>query len=1515
MKKDLIKHIFRKKNIIFVIALILVASIAATFFVSCGDGGDPVGPLDNQDSKMLKTPTDDSTPIDYDANNNAYYALYAMNQLQSFTAQSFGETVSKVAFANVSQKIKGNRVVSNGEIYKENVSHSKFRSVGVRTFIKGDNYIVHNADKVSSVDNVVWEADATRVSKESYLNKFGYVPNSITSYILNDETILSSQYLGEENGIYSFYYELDPVKSTGRLCLEMRTMAGNDSLPEFETAAITVRMNKNWQVTEVVTASVYKVAMLGGITCTESVVEQFANFNQEVIIPNAEFYHSYVDAEITEPAPVTMTATDYLMEGFADYITGAKPIKLSATVSSDYLSATLDAVVNLNAEDMSLTGVSVALKNLAYQDINLNNIVVYYEDSKIYLNAAGFKAVTDIDELSATADQISQLFGIDLLASFKNLDLATFDVDSLLDNATLVEQENTATVTIPLALGDSAINAQIVFNKGEQITVNNVVAQIGDVAVEIVLNNDIVMEERGEGYYAITPLLQILDENISLQMDIGNITAIVNINLTTFEIDVFVPDLTVGECALGDVVAKVVDGTVYANALGLKVKLALADIPTILDKLAFANIELPDFDVLKNVDATAVVKEILNSLSMSDTQDGITVGATALGYDFDISLAVEDGGYSLSEITTSVEGNNVKVTLFSGDVNSIDSADLNNYSDVSTLFDIIVDNQINLSVKAFDLDIDVNINLADGTALAKTTLFDQTLYAKFANQTVYVSYKGLNGYVQLADLDKVLDKLGIFVGEIILPDFSAITIKDVIDSLTVVDADVVTAGLSVCGIDVSVVLDKTNGLQVSSITATVGQTTITAAPSQKANFDGFTATQYYNLASLLDIIDESGKISVTVQAFDTTIYATIDLPNNQILVALDQFEILVDLNENVAYVRYPGVSLKLNLDEIDVVLRELEPIITRFITQEEFDSIKLDAFDNINVEDVISSLVVTESDDALNVSLSLATLNANVTVDKVESNLIVSGGTITIGSVEAVFSTSATPLDFTFDKTETYIGVTELVQTFAPALKNILTLDNLYASMTATVVSGNQIFELTECEVLITNVYTAPKARVSLTVKITTNNADGTTSVSEHKITLIYLDPTLVGEGEINTYFTYDDTSNADVFEGTFTTVNFYETLNIVKQIYANMPELQTTLKPFIVADENSMPKFMDINVDFAKLINSAFFAEGVLSVDANGKAVLSDLSSTVWINLFSQDGLLCLDIDDLAFDNTVLSLNARVGEAPSGVITDDKFVFTPSSSASDFSSINEMLHALEKTSQERHFFIDAKIDLTGTGLLSLLKVTDKINVKIYLDVIDGKTYFKAEVKRDNVNLVVMDVWSDYDGTSYVYFDPDTQIIYVHNHYRTKGGSWLRPTYTEHDEYIKYTADQFAQDPLTAIFDILHISSDLKDIINSETSKETKVSTATIDNTFKSYSYNGADTFNITLDLAPLTTDINTVSVAIKHDSEFNLVGLNATANMMSILDLKLTASLTTSNVSYGTDVELKAIANNSNFN
>jgi len=260
----MIKNAFKTLILCVLIAVLMTAGIACGNKEFSSDGDAQTA--NKIFSTSMPTPKDGTTPADHSAKDNAYYAFYAMSMLNGFETYSEGETVTKVAIANVSQKIKANRVIKGDEVYKENLSHSTFKGVGARLFVKGDNYIVHNASKVRSVDDVSWENGASKISEQAFIDKYGFVANSITGYVFNDESILNAEYLGESNGIYSFRYDLHTEKATAKLKFEMRTMAGTKTLPVFESASLIIRMNKDWLVTETQTNSVYRVDMLGGVT-------------------------------------------------------------------------------------------------------------------------------------------------------------------------------------------------------------------------------------------------------------------------------------------------------------------------------------------------------------------------------------------------------------------------------------------------------------------------------------------------------------------------------------------------------------------------------------------------------------------------------------------------------------------------------------------------------------------------------------------------------------------------------------------------------------------------------------------------------------------------------------------------------------------------------------------------------------------------------------------------------------------------------------------------------------------------------------------------------------------------------------------------------------------------------------------------------------------------------------------------------------------------------------------------
>jgi len=89
---------------------------------------------------------------------------------------------------------------------------------------------------------------------------------------------------------------------------------------------------------------------------------------------------------------------------------------------------------------------------------------------------------------------------------------------------------------------------------------------------------------------------------------------------------------------------------------------------------------------------------------------------------------------------------------------------------------------------------------------------------------------------------------------------------------------------------------------------------------------------------------------------------------------------------------------------------------------------------------------------------------------------------------------------------------------------------------------------------------------------------------------------------------------------------------------------------------------------------------------------------------------------------------------------------------------------------------------------------------------------------------------------------------------------------------------------------MLHFDSKINDAINTPSDH---VSTATIENTFKGYSY-ANNTFHVDLDLQPLIGDIHEISLDIGHDNDMRIQTLYATMNVIDVLNVKLNANLKT---------------------
>ena len=966
---------------------------------------------------------------------------------------------------------------------------------------------------------------------------------------------------------------------------------------------------------------------------------------------------------------------------------------------------------------------------------------------------------------------------------------------------------------------------------------------------------------------------------------------------------------------------KFVDNVVYVSYKGLNISADVSQINSVMEKLKPIIGEL-DLSAFENID----VNEIIKGITITDDENGLNIAATLFGFDANILFDTTDNNLSIDSI--SVVYGELNVGVVPSEKANYDMPESNYYNVLSLLDLIDNNNEINLQAIVDELVIDININLETLTILAKTELFGENLFIKFVDNVVYVSYKGLNVSVNINDIESVMNKLKPIIGELDLSAFENIDVEEIIKGITVTnDENGLNIAATLFGFDANILFDTTdNNLSIDSISVVYGELNVGVVTSEKATYDMPTAT-YYNIVTLLDIIDDNGYISLSVDLDGTTILATLDLNTLALYATVEGVEIFAELKTGDVYLRYPGVLATMNFNDLEAIMEKLQPIIDKLAGDSALGDLNLSGMETLNVEDIISSIVVSETDDILAIGLNISGIDITLNCWTENNNLTFNNASVLLGGMSVTATQTNEPFIPQFNLDETYVNAKELIDELGQALCDIFTSDELSATLNGTIVSGNSTITV-NANVEIKGLETAPQAKALLTIKIVTKKDDGTVSETNHEVFLLYNDLSLVADNAPNVYFYYNDLTNtSDKFEGSFTTKNVNETLEILKKIYKNMPELQDSLKFIFEADENGYPTIPESSINVETLINGITLKDGVLAANLNGTAFMSNLPESILATLSAPNNVLTLSLPSLSVGTmSINGLTITLGK-PETAFDGNTFTYTPSGKVNDFSSINELLGALETTSRYRSFSITGKVGMVGHGkvlgidLSKILNFSDKVTISAQLEIIKdsaGKeqTYAVVNLARENVSALGICIWDDYKGNTTLYFDPEQQMIYIKdvsqsdkeetiiigyeqywsNGFLGIGAGWKddksKPIYGSSitTTYKKYTVNEFTANMTNILLDMIHFNPNIKNLI---TTSSDHVSTATIENTFLGYSY-ANNTFSIDLDLEPLIGDIQKVHLDIGHDANMNINTLYAEMNVVSILDVKLNASLTT---------------------
>ena len=270
--------------------LLMIITFALALNVAC------MGDLEKEDlsetvdnSNALNT----TQSLDSEEDNALQMFLQAIQNVEdadSFYTKTEGFTKS----LGVTQEISAKRYVIGELMFKESVSYSKLVKTATQVLVANGKYLVRGKERVSSVNEVEWKNEASEITEDEYLSRYGSVIFGFSNYVINEQTITSVDLT--KTDCYEFSITLDLHLSTVYMTKEMKTNAHSENYPTFTDIKVTVKTDLSLQVISVRYECKYNIKMplLGEMDCEEDTTEYFYSFNQTSSFPEQEFFSLYV---------------------------------------------------------------------------------------------------------------------------------------------------------------------------------------------------------------------------------------------------------------------------------------------------------------------------------------------------------------------------------------------------------------------------------------------------------------------------------------------------------------------------------------------------------------------------------------------------------------------------------------------------------------------------------------------------------------------------------------------------------------------------------------------------------------------------------------------------------------------------------------------------------------------------------------------------------------------------------------------------------------------------------------------------------------------------------------------------------------------------------------------------------------------------------------------------------------------------------------------------------------------
>ncbi|MCI8458986.1 MAG: hypothetical protein HFE46_04910 [Clostridia bacterium] len=339
-----------------------------------------------------------NSPADYTAAENFAIAADVYRKSDAVSSVTEG-TVTAMGFYK--QTVLNKHIRYNDHIFSESVSLSAIASVAEQRYFK-EGALLFRQGTASGSAVKSWSDTIVELTTATYRQRYGVVPQEITKYAVQAKNIQEGNKISENaDGTFTYELVLDAAGAMEFARYEMMTFANVTAFPKFYTCRLVFTIDDTWHIRTLESYDTYKIDLMGGIKCDSRLVETYT-FDNVTMPDSAQIFIDYVPTGNTGEIGGDKSPADYLSEAYGDYISGKRPLALTATF--DVLGETLPlrASIDIAGQDYRFM-----LGDDVFAAYTPNGLFVRLNEKKYSLSSADITAAAGGGlDLGMSADEL-----------------------------------------------------------------------------------------------------------------------------------------------------------------------------------------------------------------------------------------------------------------------------------------------------------------------------------------------------------------------------------------------------------------------------------------------------------------------------------------------------------------------------------------------------------------------------------------------------------------------------------------------------------------------------------------------------------------------------------------------------------------------------------------------------------------------------------------------------------------------------------------------------------------------------------------------------------------------------------------------------------------------------------------------------------------------------------------------------------------------------------------------------